>query len=156
MRNAFKAVLPFAAIALSGCSSPQIKSIDFGLIVANSSDVKSCLLISDVHGVSGLYGVFADTGLQKARLQAMAQASELGASHIVWTDFEVVYGSTTAHANAYLCPTTESASEPEKAHKHTLRKALIYIMFHKNAPHEDKQKRNIQIYIKSIIMSYPR
>tara|TARA_A100000171_G_scaffold48326_1_gene55643 strand:+ start:169 stop:618 length:450 start_codon:yes stop_codon:yes gene_type:complete len=114
MRNAFKAVLPFAAIALSGCSSPQIKSIDFGLIVANSSDVKSCLLISDVHGVSGLYGVFADTGLQKARLQAMAQASELGASHIVWTDFEVVYGSTTAHANAYLCPTTESASEPEK------------------------------------------
>ena len=74
----------FAFIALASCAGCAVVStadIPAGLRVATVESVSRCRLIGDVHGVSGLYGVFAERGLAAARQQAFAQAAELGAGH---------------------------------------------------------------------------
>lgn len=113
MKYKIFAATVIAASALAACSSRPVNSLSYNLIVAQEKDVAGCFLISDVHGVSGLYGVFAQKGLEAARAQALQEASQLGASHIVWTGFEVSYGSTTAHANAYLCPKPPRNEKPK-------------------------------------------
>jgi S1-C subfamily serine protease len=82
--------------------------------ISTPRDVKNCKFISDVHGISGLYGVFASQGLSNARKEAFSNARVVNATHIVWTQTSVVYGSTSVSANAYNCTEQTNANSPSK------------------------------------------
>lgn len=53
-----------------------------------------------MHGVSGRYGVFAESGMADARYEALEAALSLGANTVVFEPFSTVYGSTSVHGNA--------------------------------------------------------
>ena len=97
-----------------GCQSTlEVKnSIKKEIIVATSLEVKNCRLLSDVHGTSGWYGVFASQGISNARNEAFENAKKLDATHLVWTQTSVVYGSTSVSGNAYRCDVGNLAKNP--------------------------------------------
>ncbi|MBE0585759.1 MAG: hypothetical protein IH612_18605 [Desulfofustis sp.] len=72
--------------------------------MATQDMVGNCPLLGDVHGVSSLYGVFAESALSKARQQVFEQARSMGANTVVWGPFATPYGSTSVSGNAYACP----------------------------------------------------
>lgn len=71
--------------------------------VANQKDITECEFKGDIHGVSMLYGVFAEVALSKARQQAFEQAKSLSANTVVWQPFTTEAGATSVHGNAYQC-----------------------------------------------------
>ncbi len=91
------------ALLLSACASQGINNIPSGMKVSDAKSVKDCELKGDVHGVSSLYGIFAEVALAKSRQQAFEQAKALGANTVVWEPFATQYGSTSVHGNAYHC-----------------------------------------------------
>jgi len=100
MRRALTMLVVFA----SGCATNSgISHIPVGMRVATADAVSGCRLLGDVHGVSGLYGVFAGVALSHARQNAFEQAEAMGANTIVWTQFATPYGSTSVAGNAYSC-----------------------------------------------------
>lgn len=78
--------------------------IPAGMRVATAEMVTSCRLLGDVHGVSSLYGVFAESALASSRQKAFEQARRLGGNTVVWGPFSTPYGSTSVSGNAYVCP----------------------------------------------------
>src|SRR3546814_13729191 len=71
--------------------------------VATSDMVSGCKLLGDIHGVSSLYGVFAESALSKARQQAFEQGRSMGANTVVCGPFATPYGSTSVSGNDYVC-----------------------------------------------------
>lgn len=105
MSNHFLAAMAITAgVALSGCAAYGTAHIPAGMRVATADRVDDCRLVGDVHGVSGLYGLFAKAGLAKARQQAFMQAHTAGANTIVWGPFATPYGATSVSGHAYACP----------------------------------------------------
>lgn len=93
-------------LILSACTSGGVggKAVDEHIQVSLKEQVLNCKLLSDVHGTSSLYGVFSAAGLESSRNEAINMALKLGATNIVWTGTETVYGSTSIHGLAFLCP----------------------------------------------------
>lgn len=91
-------------LSVAGCASSTTMQVPAGMRVATSDMVAGCRLLGDVHGVSSLYGVFAESALANARLQAFEQARLLGSNTVVWGPFSTPYGSTSVSGNAYACP----------------------------------------------------
>jgi len=89
---------------LASCATSGTSHVPTGMRVATSDMISSCKLLGDVHGVSSLYGVFAESALSKARQQAFEQARDMGANTVVWGPFATPYGSTSVSGNAYACP----------------------------------------------------
>src|SRR3546814_6859128 len=89
--------------ALAGCATSGTSHVPAGMRVATSDMVSGCKLLGDIHGVSSLYGVFAESALSKARQQAFEQARSMGANTVVWGPFATPYGSTSVSGNAYVC-----------------------------------------------------
>lgn len=89
---------------LIGCATSSTSLVPPDMRVATADTVGNCRLLGDVHGVSGLYGVFAEKALADCRQKAFKQARALGANTIVWGAFATPYGSTSVSGNAYLCP----------------------------------------------------
>ncbi len=75
--------------------------------------VLQCNLLKTISATSPFYGVFAGLALQSIKEMLLNEAAEIGATHIVFGQSEVVYGSTTQHAQAYFCPTPDT--RPEKS-----------------------------------------
>jgi len=96
--------LTILAVLVSGCATNSgISHIPAGMRVATGDALFGCRLLGDVHGVSGLYGVFAGAALSGARQNAFEQAQAMGANTIVWTQFNTQYGSTSVAATTYSC-----------------------------------------------------
>lgn len=97
-----------ASLYLTSCTHQPERSaaatLPAAVRVATVDQVTHCQFIQDVHGVSGLYGVFAAKALNKARVAALSQARELGANTVVWLQFNTPHGSTSIDGNAYRCP----------------------------------------------------
>lgn len=91
------------ALATSGCATRGTSHLPDGMRIATADTVKDCKLLGDVHGVSSLYGVFAERALARARQQAFDQAQQLKANTIVWGQFATPYGSTSVSGLAYSC-----------------------------------------------------
>ena len=89
---------------LMACASQELNKTPDGMKVATKETVIVCKFSGDVHGISSLYGVFAEVALAKSRQQAFEQAQNLGANTVVWEPFSTQYGSTSVHGNAYKCP----------------------------------------------------
>lgn len=90
-------------LLLAGCaSSPSISSIE-GVKVIEAKTSESCEFVSDVHGVSSQYGVFANAGLSAARKESLTQAKSLGANSVVFSEPQFGHGSTSISGKAYRC-----------------------------------------------------
>lgn len=98
---------PFIAsllmVPLAGCVSTQSVSRSATVAPATADQVSGCQYLDDLVGVSGMYGVFADKGVENARKKALEKAESLGATHVVWADASASYGSTSAAGKAYRC-----------------------------------------------------
>lgn len=93
-----------AGLALVACVTQSTSLVPSDMRVATADTVGQCRLLGDVHGVSALYGVFAETALAKARQKAFEQARGLGANTVMWGPFATPYGSTSVSGYAYSCP----------------------------------------------------
>ncbi len=103
MRNTIVGTVTVLSI-MGGCATPSTSEVPAGMKVATSDMVARCRILGDVHGVSSLYGVFAESALANARQQAFEQARSLGGNTVVWGLFATPYGSTSVSGLAYACP----------------------------------------------------
>ena len=71
--------------------------------IADDAMVSGCRYLDNVHGTSGLYGVFAQRGFDNARSDVLSKAQEIGATHVVWIPTSQGYGSSQAEGKAYRC-----------------------------------------------------
>jgi hypothetical protein len=78
-----------------GLTSPPVQDADAQMVV-------SCKFLGVVTGVSHMGGFGAESGIEKAKTKAREQATELGATHIVWFSIVGSY-SPSAAGNAYKC-----------------------------------------------------
>lgn len=84
---------------LAGCASTTPVAVK----PATPAQVASCAYLDDVIGTSGWYGLMASQGAENARAEAINRAAQLGATHLVWSEPSVRYGSTSTSAKAYRC-----------------------------------------------------
>lgn len=95
--------LTLALVAiLSGCAtgSPvQVADIK----VASPQAVASCQYLDTVYGTSSWYGLFAEKGIENARLSAFDKAQKLGGTHIVWEPQQQGFGSSQVTGKVYGC-----------------------------------------------------
>ena len=99
-----KATILAALLLLSGCATTTASHVPDGMRVTTADRVSACTTAGDVHGVSGLYGVFGQSALANARQEAFKQAAEMGANTVVWGQVVASYGSTAITGMAYKCP----------------------------------------------------
>lgn len=103
MRTRFGAL---AVTLMAGCAAPSVPYTDVRqaqVRPAAATDVERCTYVDDIVGSSGWYGMFATQGIENARAEALAKAAKVGATHIVWQQPVVVYGSTSVAGKAYRC-----------------------------------------------------
>ncbi len=84
-------IIPFAATAREDTQSIQQ--------VAHLK-VEGCELVDDIQGFAG-WGETAQE--DKAIRQALREAADLQATHVVWTQLPKKYGSHYAYGKAYQC-----------------------------------------------------
>lgn len=94
------AVLPLLLLVMAGCSSARPSSVR----VVSEKEVAGMALVGDVHGFSGWYGLFGAAGYQNARNDALEQAEQLGATHVVLDPQVANYGGTQVNGKAYKSP----------------------------------------------------
>lgn len=91
------------AVVLSGCATGipvQVADIK----VASPQTVASCQYLDTVYGTSSWYGMFAEKGIENARLSAFDKARQLQASHVVWEPaMPQTFGSSNVAAKVYRC-----------------------------------------------------
>src|SRR3546814_11030339 len=80
-----KPIFLLLVAALSGCASTPVAR-SAAVKPATAEAVASCEYLDDLAGASGRYGVFASSGAEKARMDLMAKAERIGATHVVWVD----------------------------------------------------------------------
>lgn len=103
MSKARRTILVATTALLSGCVSTQPVGRLPSVTPATADQVAHCMYLDDLVGASGLYGVFADRGVENARRKALEKAASLGATHVVWADAGTEYGSSSASGKAYRC-----------------------------------------------------
>ncbi len=90
-------------IFITSCASQELTKVPEGMTVATKEDISKCKFMGDIHGISSLYGVFAEAALSKSRQQAFEQAKNINADTVVWEPFSTTHGATSVHGNAYKC-----------------------------------------------------
>jgi hypothetical protein len=63
----------------------------------------NCHYLDTVYGTSSWYGVFAEKGIENARLSAFEKAQSLGGTHIVWEPIAQGHGSSQVAGKVYAC-----------------------------------------------------
>lgn len=92
------------ALANIGCAATSVNVAQSSTVKPATPDqVASCTYIDDVVGTSGWYGMFASQGSENARQELLLKSEKLGATHVVWQQAGLGYGSTSATAKAYRC-----------------------------------------------------
>ena len=89
--------------ALGACASGSPVQVP-GVRVATLDSVSACKYVDTVYGTSSWYGVFAEKGIDNARLSAFTKARSLGGTHIVWEPLPQSYGSSQVAGKVYVCP----------------------------------------------------
>lgn len=69
---------------------------------ADMTIIGKCTFVGDVQGSSGWGNLAASAGMQNAKNEAREQASEMGATHVIWTGVAGGY-SPFATGKAYMC-----------------------------------------------------
>ncbi len=98
-------IFGFLLLALTGCAT-TISERAMRIREAQRSDVKDCRLLGEVKGRSGQGGlIMQEAGKNAAKTQALNQAGDMNATHIVWTLAEGGYFGGNAVGMAYDCKT---------------------------------------------------
>lgn len=93
-----------SALILAGCAAPSDRVQQSSTVKPATADqVARCTYLDDVVGMSSLYGVFAASAAENARLEALTKAEKLGATHIFWTPAQAAQGNTAVTGKAYRC-----------------------------------------------------
>jgi hypothetical protein len=88
-------------ISSAATASEDIQSIQ----QVASSKVRGCKFVGDIQGFAG----WGETAIKdKATRQALRQAADLNATHVIWTQLPRKYGSHYAYGEAYNCDSTEN------------------------------------------------
>lgn len=87
---------------LCGCAT-VVSSTSSTVREATAQQVASCQLIKTISATSPFYGVFAGQAMRETREKILAEAESASATHIVFSQSEAGYGSTTQHAQAFRC-----------------------------------------------------
>lgn len=96
--------LSLSLLLVAGCAAPSDRvQTSSSVKPATAEQMARCAYLDDVVGTSSLYGVFAASAAENARLEALTKAERLGATHIVWTPMQGGYGSTSVSGRAYRC-----------------------------------------------------
>lgn len=91
-------------VLFSGCAAPSDRvQTSSSVKPATADQVTRCTYLDDVVGTSSLYGVFAASAAENARLEALTKAEKLAATHVVWTPATGSHGSTSVTGKAYRC-----------------------------------------------------
>lgn len=97
-----KALSWVIVLMLAACASRT--PVQFaGVKVAEEAQVASCQYLDTVQGTSGWYGLLAQRGVDNARKEALRQAHEIAATHVVWIPASQGHGSTQVLGKAYRC-----------------------------------------------------
>lgn len=90
-------------LLMAGCTTGKPVQVS-GIKVASPQAVATCEYIDTVHGTSSMYGLFAENGIENARLSAFDKARQLAATHLVWESaMPQAYGSSNVGAKVYRC-----------------------------------------------------
>lgn len=96
--------LLLTALLIAGCAAPSDRvQKSTAVKPATADQVARCAYLDDVVGTSALYGVFAASAAENARLEALTKAEKLGATDVVWTPAAGGHGSTSVTGKAYRC-----------------------------------------------------
>lgn len=98
MRRLF---LFFSLLSLAGCAAPLTEAAR-NIKDADSQMVQNCQFLGDIYSSSGWYGVFATTGMENAKKEALENAASFKATHVVWSPFPGGI-SSIANGKAYRC-----------------------------------------------------
>jgi len=94
--------LVLAALSSSACSTaltPTARKIQ----QVDASRVAECKFVGKIFGNNGWEGLSASPGIEPARVQALNEAGELGATHVVW-DPETKSVAQSVTGRAFVCP----------------------------------------------------
>ena len=91
----------FMPLFMMGCTT-TLSARAMKVSDADNTIIARCKFLGDVQGSSGWGNLAASTGMQNAKNQAREQASEMGATHIIWTNIAGGY-SPYATGKAYDC-----------------------------------------------------
>jgi hypothetical protein len=89
-------------VFLAACATGDPVRVE-GIKVASAQGVAPCQYLDTVLGTSSWYGVFAEKGIENARLSAFDKAQKLGGTHIVWEMAPQSYGSSQVAGKVYGC-----------------------------------------------------
>ena len=96
-------LIPFFLLAMLGaCTFSRPVQVP-GIRVAEKESVAGCQYLDTVYGTSSWYGVFAERGVENARMSAFEKAQSLGGTHIVWELIPQGYGSSQVAGKVYTC-----------------------------------------------------
>ncbi|ADE13328.1 conserved hypothetical protein [Nitrosococcus halophilus Nc 4] len=109
LRSSFSYAALLAALNLSTPAIAAASENQFSIQQVTPSKVTHCELIGDVKGSSGWGRIAIRAWAGKAKHQALQQAKNLGATHVVWSRFHNGYGSGPyAYGEAYNCSKAEA------------------------------------------------
>ena len=100
-------LLGLLALTLSGCATALTHEAARITQVNDSerSQVKDCKTMGEVMGTSSYGGFFMqEAGKNYAKNQAMNEAANMGATHVVWTTAQGGFFGGSAYGVAYKCP----------------------------------------------------
>ena len=88
-------------VTTTGCAT-SLSSRAMKVQDADMTIMERCKFVGDVQGSSGWGNLAASAGMQNAKNEAREQASEMGATHVIWTSVAGGY-SPFAMGKAYMC-----------------------------------------------------
>jgi hypothetical protein len=97
------AALLLAPFVLTACATSGTVVKPAGIEVAIIEQVSKCSYLDTVFGTSSLYGVFAEKGIENARLSAFEKAMNLGGTHVVWEAVSPSHGTSQVGAKVFKC-----------------------------------------------------
>ena len=97
-----KMYIAAVAITLSvGCAT-TLSQRAMSVKVTDGASVSACEVVGEVSGSSSWGGASGGTGVENSKMEALNEAGELGATHVVWKSMYSVIGSSVDGV-AYRC-----------------------------------------------------
>jgi len=98
-----KLLVSLSILIFSGCATSLTDQAQ-RILQVTDNEVKNCKMLGEVHGASSYGGLMMqEAGKQYAKNEALNQASNMQATHVVWTNAEGGFMGGKALGRAYKC-----------------------------------------------------
>lgn len=96
--------LSLVAIAVTGCSArTDVSRYARQFTITSQAAVAGCAFLGEIHGDLGMAGTYRYSKIARARKAAYKMARGMGATHIVWIDYNALEGGSQVRGKAYKC-----------------------------------------------------